>query len=101
MTQLICVDFYRTLTDPSEDEWRPAFEQKPNEEMIEKVHQSYISGNKIVIWTARKWKEAPQVAGWLTAHEVPFHGLRCGKGGADRYIDDKAERPEEFLNDSS
>ena len=96
---LIGVDFDKTLTDPKQDEWRPAFQQEPNEEMVEKVQECYISGQKIVIWTARQWNEAPQVAGWLTAHEVPYHGLQCGKGGADKYVDDKTVRPEEFLNE--
>lgn len=101
MSELICVDFDGTLTDPNKDEWLPAFEQEPNSEMIAAVYDRYISGDKIIIWTARRWDEASEVAGWLTAHKVPFHGLRCNKGGADLYVDDKAERPEEFLNDSS
>lgn len=96
MSELICIDFDKTLTDPDQDEWQPADEQQPWEEMIEAVRDAYVSGNKVVIWTARQWSEAPQVEGWLTAHEVPHHGLMCGKGGADKYVDDKAIRPEEF-----
>lgn len=98
---LIGVDFDKTLTDPDQDEWRPAFKQEPRPEMIEEVVEAYKSGHKIIIWTARQWNEAPQVKGWLTAHEVPHHGLMCGKGGADKYVDDKCVRPEEFIDEVS
>ena len=97
MVELINIDFDKTLTCPSEDEWAEAFKREPNQEMIEAVKLAYIRGNKIVVWTARQWDEAPQVAGWLTAHRVPYHGLRCGKGGSDLYVDDKAISPEEFI----
>jgi hypothetical protein len=97
MTKNLGVDFDNTLTDPGQDEWKPAFEQEPNEEMIAAVNESYKNGNRIIIWTARQWNEAPQIAGWLTGHEVMFHGLMCGKGGADEYIDDKATTPTEFI----
>jgi hydroxymethylpyrimidine pyrophosphatase-like HAD family hydrolase len=97
--ELIAVDFDKTLTDPDQDEWKPAFQQEPRQEMIDKVVDTYEKGIKIIIWTARQWSEAAQVKGWLTAHEVPHHGLMCGKGGADQYVDDKAIQPEEFLGD--
>lgn len=95
--RLVNVDFDRTLTDPEEDEWAEAFRREPNDEMVEAVREAYFSGYLVVVWTARQWWEAPQIAGWLHAHEVPFHGLRCSKGGSDRYIDDKAISPEDFL----
>lgn len=93
------IDFDNTLTDPEEDEWAPAHRQEPNEEMIEAVYQAYVSGREITVWTARQWNEAPKVAGWLIAHEVPFHGLMCGKGGSDLYVDDKAVEPEAFIEE--
>lgn len=99
MTQAVGVDFDNTLTDPTADEWRPAFEQEPNEGMIAAVTDAYQNGDQIIIWTARQWNEAPEMIGWLTAHEVPFHGVMMGKGGADQYVDDKATRPEEFINE--
>jgi hypothetical protein len=94
--RLLAVDFDKTLTDPEAGEWNPADEQNPNPEVIEAVRGAYFDGAKVVIWTARQWSEAPKIAGWLTAHEVPYHGLRCGKGGADKYVDDKTVSPEEF-----
>jgi len=99
--KLLAVDFDKTLTDPNQDEWGPAFEQEPNEEIVEATKEAYFDGKKVVIWTARQWPEAPQIAGWLTAHEVPYHGLRCGKGGADKYVDDKTVTPDEFLGDET
>lgn len=96
---LIGVDFDKTLTDPDQDEWAEAYQQEPNEEMIEAVREAYFDGKKIVIWTARQWEEASQVAGWLTAHDVPYHGIKCGKGGAEKYVDDKTVSPDEFTDD--
>jgi phosphoserine phosphatase len=96
---LIAVDFDKTLTDPSRNEWSPAYDQDPNAPVIEATREAYKNGVKVVVWTARQWSEASQVAGWLTAHEVPYHGLRCGKGGADGYVDDKSIRPKEFTGE--
>jgi len=98
---LLAVDFDKTLTDPDQDKWQPAFEQEPNPPVIEATKQAYVGGAKVVVWTARQWTEAPQIAGWLTAHEVPYHGLRCGKGGAEKYVDDKAVTPAEFVGDET
>lgn len=98
--ELIGVDFDNTLTDPDQDEWAEAYDREPNWDVIKAVQHAYQSGDRIIIWTARKWNEAPQVAGWLHAHEVPFHGLRCCKGGADKYIEDKAVLPEDFAIES-
>jgi hydroxymethylpyrimidine pyrophosphatase-like HAD family hydrolase len=92
----IAVDFDRTLTDPNEDEWAPAHKREANCDVVEAVREAYFDGNQIIIWTARQWTEAPQIVGWLHAHEVPYHGLKCAKGGADQYIEDKAASPEQF-----
>jgi len=100
-SSLIGVDFDKTLTDPDQDEWSEAFDQEPNEEVVEATREAYFDGAKVIIWTARQWPEAPQIVGWLHAHEVPFHGLRCGKGGADQYVDDKTISPSEFVDQQS
>lgn len=96
MGETLGIDFDKTLTDPDADEWSKAKDNDPNEDMIEAVREAFRSGKTIIIWTARQWWEAPQIVGWLQTYEVPFHGLRCGKGGADRYVDDKTESPEKF-----
>ncbi|NIV32706.1 MAG: hypothetical protein GWN58_25640 [Anaerolineae bacterium] len=80
-------------------------ECEPYPERIARVNQLYDEGHTIVIDTARgastglNWLEftAEQLAGW----GVRYHQLRVGvKIGADLYIDDRAMRPEEFLDDS-
>lgn len=96
---LYAVDFDKTLTKSSSNEWLPADKQEPNKEMIEAVREQFIEGKKVVVWTAREWREAPKIAGWLTIHEVPYHGIKMEKGGADKYIDDKAMTPDEFIGE--
>ena len=97
LPSVINVDFDKTLTDPEADEWKPAFQCEPWPDMITGVRNAYESGSRIIIWTARQWYEAPEVAGWLTANKVPYHGINMGKGGSEIYIDDKSCKPEEFL----
>lgn len=96
MSELLAVDFDRTLTAPDEDEWGEAHTRQPNRPVVEAVREAYFDGTHVVVWTARQWWEAPQVVGFLHAYEVPFHGLKCAKGGADSYVDDKTTSPEEF-----
>jgi hypothetical protein len=87
----IAIDFDHTLT-VTEDEYRFGSEE-PNEEMIEWVRERYYEGHTIIIWTARPWDEAGYIAGLLTMWGVRWHGLRCEKGGADMFVDDKAYNP--------
>jgi len=63
----------------------------PRTETVRKIHDHYYSGDIIIIWTARSWAEAPSLVAWLTKHDVPFHGIQMSKGGADIYVDDKAQ----------
>lgn len=102
-SKLIAVDFDKTLTEPPPEKsiWRPAHEQEPDKDMIQAVIEAYHDGHIINVWTARKWPEASQIHGWLTIHEVPYHGLRCDKGAADLYIDDRTITPEEFLDEET
>lgn len=93
----ICVDFDGTLTKGKAKHWEGETAE-PNPEMIEWVKDSYYSGKIIVIWTARPWSQASNIAARLTEWDVPYHGIRCAKGGATYYIDDKAMRPEEILD---
>jgi trehalose-6-phosphatase len=87
---LIAVDFDHTLTEDSGDPYQPGGET-PNEEMIEYVQSLKEERNEeIIIWTARPWSHAQHIAGLLTIWGVPYNGIRCEKGGADAYLDDKA-----------
>ncbi len=86
------IDFDGTLTTGEYTEW-----PNPSQPMIAKVRSLCKKGNVIIIWTARWWEQANNVASWLIHHSVPFHGIMMGKGGSDCYVDDKAVSPEDFL----
>lgn len=95
-SNLIAVDFDKTLTTgEGTPYWEDDWEDVADGDMIEWVNDRYKEGNHIVIWTARPWNVAHQVASFLEKHEVRYHGIRCNKGGADLYVDDKTKRPEE------
>lgn len=98
MSDRIAVDFDGTLTK-GEAKWWNDEQEQPVNEMLMKVNDLYTQGHTIIIWTARPWSEGGKIAGRLTEWSVRFHGIRCGKGSADLYIDDKAKRPEEVLAD--
>lgn len=87
------IDFDGTLTTGEYAEWPWS-----NLEMILKVKKLYLEGNIIIIWSARLWEYAPNLASWLIHYGVPFHGIILGKGGADYYIDDKAINSNDFLS---
>lgn len=93
---LVMVDFDGTLTQGEAPWWEDEIEE-PREEIIEWVRQQYFAGAHVVIWTARPWSETHKIAARLTEWEVPYHGIRCNKGGAEGYVDDKASRPEEVI----
>lgn len=84
----IACDFDHTITH-TENEYEYGSE-KPNHEVIEWLKEMYYDGHTIIVWTARPWSEAPIIAARLTEWGVRWHGLRCEKGGADVYVDDKA-----------
>ncbi len=90
------IDFDHTITADAKGTYSK--EPLPRLEMIEKIKEKYISGEIIIIWTARHWDNAPFLAAWLTKHSVPHHGLKMAKGGSDFYIDDKCLSVEDFLN---
>ena len=68
----------------------------PNLDIIKTVKDKYFNGHIIIIWTARWWDFSNLLVSWLIKHNVPFHGVMMGKGGADVYIDDKALSFEDF-----
>lgn len=97
--QRIAVDFDNTLTTTNSGTYFTDHPPEPHEPMIEWVNEQYRQGNTIIIWTARPWSVAGKTAGRLAQWGVRYHGLICEKGSADRYVDDKAERPEEVLGE--
>jgi len=91
----IAVDFDGTLTQSNVAYWdgeRPEVDTKT----AEYVRNKYHAGNTVIVWTARPWSEANQIAAHLTEWEIPYHGIRCEKGSADEYVDDKAIKPGEL-----
>jgi hydroxymethylpyrimidine pyrophosphatase-like HAD family hydrolase len=95
MTDRLAVDFDNTLTAGDIEYWNNEHPE-PDDAVIEAVREHYHAGGTVIVWTARPWKYAHRVAAWLTLWQVPYHGIRCEKGSADQYIDDKALRPHEF-----
>lgn len=93
MPPVVAIDFDKTLTLSPEDAYKIGGEE-PNPEMIEYVR--YLKEEKhfgIILWTARPWSHAGHIAGLATMWGVPFNGIRCEKGGAEVYLDDKAVNP--------
>ncbi len=86
---------------------------KPKYDIIEKIKEYKYKGFKIVIYTSRNMrthngniglinvKTLPIILSWLEKYNVPYDEVIVGKpwpsfGGF--YVDDKAIRPDEFLN---
>lgn len=98
MSDLIAVDFDNTLTTGEgppfwDDEWNV---EEADEEIVEWVNNHYRNGDYIIVWTARPWSEAHKVAAFLERHEVEYNGIRCNKGGASLYVDDKSVHPQQL-----
>jgi len=92
----IAVDFDGTITTGDCRYWtgeRP----DPDERVCQWVREQYRDGHTIIVWTARPWREANRIAAHLVEWDVPYHGIRCNKGSADAYVDDKAV-PEHVLD---
>ena len=85
----INIDFDNTLTQGDCQYWNDETPE-PREEMVALAREAYNNGHFITIWTARQWGVANLVAARLTEWGVKYHGIRCNKGSADIYIDDKA-----------
>ncbi len=97
-TKRVAVDFDNTLTASNVKYWE---DERPEVDphMAAWVRKQYHQGKTVLIWTARPWSEANRIAAHLTEWEVPYHGIRCEKGSADQYVDDKAVPPTSVLSD--
>ena len=96
--QVYCVDFDNTLTESNVAYWdgeRP----RPDHDVVESTRNAYYKHHVVIIWTARPWDQAGQIASHLTEWGVPYHGIRCNKGSGDVYIDDKMLSPKEFADE--
>ena len=88
-------------------------EAEPNSDVIERMQEYSTKGFDIVISTARNMRTysgnigkiqvhtVPVIVEWLERHKVPYDELLIGKpwcGSDGFYVDDKAIRPDEFVN---
>ena len=87
----------------------------PNISVIKRLQQYREQGFEIIIATARNMRThdgnigkinantLPVIIDWLAKHQVPYDEIHvgkpwCGQGGF--YVDDKAIRPNEFVDNS-
>lgn len=107
----IVIDLDGTLT--VDDGAVPYEERAPNLAVLAKLHEYRGRGFSIAIYTARNMKThaksigaitamtVPVILDWLKAHDVPFDEIYVGKPWAEEggfYVDDRAVRPDEFVN---
>ena len=86
---------------------------QPMLDMIAKLRDYHHQGFTIVLHTSRNMRTfagnigeinkntLPIIIDWLAKHEVPYDEIYVGKpwcGFEGFYVDDKAIRPDEFLN---
>jgi len=106
----LVMDLDNTITIESD---LPYNDKKPNLEVIEKMKEYYSNGFSIAIYTARNMNSLknnvgaitaitlPIIIDWLNKHDVPYDEIFVGKpwcGHGGFYVDDKAIRPNEFIN---
>lgn len=108
--KVLVVDLDNTITiDESHIDYKY---KQANHLLICKLKEYKAKGYEIIVSSSRRMKthnndEAKLLAEigdvtikWLKEHDVPFDGLKFGKPLAENgfYIDDKAVRPNEFVN---
>ena len=85
----------------------------PNKEFINKLYEYKKKGYKITLFTSRNMRTyknnlgeinkytAPILFDWLQKWKIPYDEILFGKPWPNKkgfYVDDKAIRPDEFLN---
>lgn len=85
----------------------------PYPDMVEKLREVHAQGAKIVLFTSRNMRTyegnlgqinkhtAPVMLAWLEKWDIPYDEIIFGKpwpGHLGYYVDDRAIRPAEFLN---
>tara|TARA_R110002072_G_scaffold89232_4_gene199962 strand:+ start:89262 stop:89630 length:369 start_codon:yes stop_codon:yes gene_type:complete len=107
----IVVDLDGTLT--ISDSSKGYADLLPNLAVIESLRKYRELGYEIAIFTARNMRTyqksvglinantLPIVLEWLDKHDIPYDEIHVGKpwcGDEGFYVDDKAIRPDEFVN---
>lgn len=90
-------------------------DRDPHEELAEQLREFDDQGYYIILYTARNMRThkgrigkinaetAPTLLEWLDQHNIPHDEIHYGKpwcGHEGFYVDDKAIRPSELLNNS-
>lgn len=107
----IVIDLDNTITI---DGSATAYSDKlPNLELVARLRQYRDQGFEIVIFSSRNMRTfdgqigkinvhtLPAIIDWLKHHDVPYDEVIVGKpwcGHGGFYVDDKAIRPQEFLD---
>lgn len=108
----LVIDIDKTLTLGDHKDYNLV---SPNINVINKVCEYKKKGFNIILFTARNMrshnnnvgkitaKTLPIIFKWLEKHNVPFDEIYVGKpwcGHDGFYVDDKAIRPDEFIEKS-
>lgn len=106
----LVMDLDLTLTMGDSKDYRKV---SPNIEVIDQLRKYHKKGYNIVIYTARNMRTykgsvgkinantLPIIIDWLQEHCIPYDEIITGKpwcGNEGFYVDDKAIRPDEFVN---
>lgn len=106
------IDLDHTICYPNlnkEDSFERYGMALPNKKMIKALQKLKKQGHKIIIFTARRTlthnnniaaiiKDVGELTTrWLSSHKVPYDEIRWGKPYGVYYVDDKAIRPDEFI----
>lgn len=100
---------------PLKEEGQEYIDLAPDKEMVEKLKEYKDNGAKIVLFSSRNMKTydgnlglinantAIVMRDWLEKWDIPYDEIYFGKpwpGHRGLYIDDRAVRPNEFLENS-
>lgn len=111
MTKTIIIDLDDTITNHSPE--HSYVDQVPNPDVVMRLVEYQKQGFNISIHTARNMRTyqgnvglinvntLPVILSWLDLHQVPYNEVYVGKpwcGDGGFYVDDKAIRPDEFIN---
>lgn len=111
MSKTIVIDLDDTITIHDPD--LPYADQPANAAVVARLCEYRAMGFRIAIHTARNMRThrgnlglinaltLPVVIDWLARHAVPYDEIHVGKpwcGDGGFYVDDKAIRPDEFVN---
>ena len=106
----LVIDIDNTITIESDCDYS---EKAVNTEIVKKMKEAKRLGYEIILYTSRNMNTykkdiakinkytLPIILDWLDKNNVPYDGIVvgkpwCGKNGF--YVDDKAIRPDEFIN---